>query len=242
MKSAAVFSGRNGLDFSELRLNVVRIPEVSLRIGEAQAILDSLDLRHVELFSYITSDDDTFFKNIKLKSLASAIVQVGLFDRLKKTQRLPECLIGSIGGDSAMLVSANQISFAEMVLSSQALSTLRISEKVISLAAESAPLLSGMSLTEFQAFRLERSADGHIMYVAMSEKGMNLDKVIAAVAGTEAITQLIQIGPANQYRAADFNSLESLESDMEIDSIDSIELDPMLGWFWRALRPLALAQ
>jgi hypothetical protein len=82
-KNAVVFSGRNGLDFNDLRMGALRIPEVSLRLREAQAILDQNGIE-IDLLNVITSDDEYFFRNIKLKSLMAAVVQVGLFDRYLK--------------------------------------------------------------------------------------------------------------------------------------------------------------
>ena len=118
--TGVVFAGRNGLDFLELRLGVVRIPDVSLRIREAQTILDSLEIERVDLLGATITEDDSFFRNIKMKSLLASIVQVGLYDRLLKTQRPPDVLVGSANGDSALLVCAGQMTFEQMIKSSAA--------------------------------------------------------------------------------------------------------------------------
>lgn len=233
MKNAVVFSGRNGLDFYGLRESVVRIPEVSSRIREAQAILDSMELSKVDLFGAILSDDEAFFRNIKLKSLVSGVVQVGLFDRFRKTQRLPSFMVGNSNGDSALLVCTGQMSFREMIESSQALATLvPAAEKVVSLVAEPAPLLSGLSLTEYVAFRAEKDETGETRYTQVCESAMDLKKVVATLAQAEDLGQFINVGPAPALRTSDYRMLGS----EEVEVIDSIELDPMLGWFWRGLR------
>lgn len=238
--SAVVFSGRNGLDFSELRGGVLRIPDVTLRVREAQRILDGLDLPKVDLFNVIAADDDSFFRNIKLKSLASAIVQVGLYDRLTKTQRKPDFMVGNSNGDSALLVCAGLQTFEEMVSQSPALDTLKPSEKVILLGAEPAPLLAGLSLTEYQALGCRPGSDGKSAYVPVKDGLMDIKKVVAYLYTEQGATRFISVGPAGALRGSDYQSLGS----DEIESIDSIELDPMLGWFWRNMRPQssALAQ
>ena len=117
-----VFSGRNGLDFNELRTSVLRIPEVTIRIRQAQSILDTLELPKVDLFNVISADDDHFFRNIKLKSLAAAVVQIGLFDRYVKTQRRPDFMIGNSNGDAAMMVCAGLLTFEDLVRNSKRIS------------------------------------------------------------------------------------------------------------------------
>lgn len=238
--NAVVFSGRNGLDFSELRGGVLRIPDVTLRVREAQRILDGMDLPKTDLFNVIAADDECFFRNIKLKSLTSAIVQVGLFDRLMKTQRKPDFLIGNSNGDSAMLVCAGFQTFEEMVSRSPALDTLKPSEKVIVMGAEPAPLLAGISLTEYQALGARPSADGKTEYVSVRDGLMDVKKVVSCLYNEHGVTRFINIGPAGVLRGSDYQSL----GNDEIESLDSIELDPMLGWFWRNMRPQssALAQ
>lgn len=246
-QTAVVFSGRNGLDFNELRTGVLRIPDVTTRVREAQAILDTMDFPKIDLLNVISSDDDLFFKNIKLKSLASAIAQVGLFDRFLKTQRRPDFLVGNSNGDSAMLVAAGKITFEQLVTSSQALDTLKPSEKitaaadpkVTSIAILPAPLLSGISLTEYQAHQGAVGADGKIEFHAVREGMMDLKRIIASLHHESGVNRFVNIGPASALRGSDYKALGT----DEIETLDSIELDPMLGWFWRGMRqPMALAQ
>lgn len=233
--SAVVFSGRNGLDFHELRIGALRIPEVVARVREAQKLLDALDLPRIDLFNVIAADDAVFFRNIKLKSLASAIAQVGLYDRYLKTQRRPEFMIGNSNGDSAMLVCANQSTFAELVEKSQALDTLRPSEKVVALDVVSTPLLSGISLTEYQAFVAQASTDGKTEYVTLRDGFMDLKKVIAGLHEEFGLKRFVNIGPASSLRGSDYKSIGS----GELEALDSIEMDPMLSWFWNCVRPQA---
>lgn len=241
-KKALVFSGRNGLDFHELRVSVMRIPEVTLRIREAQKILDQIpDLPRVDLLSVISADDEFFFRNIQLKGLVAAIVQIGLFDRYMKTQKRPEIMVGNSNGDSAMMVCSGRQSFRSMVETSQALATLRTSEVVVPMVALAMPLLSGFLLTEYHALEMVVSADGNLIeYKPIQDSSMELKKLVSSLYFDQAVSCFIGIGPASILRCSDYR----LIGDGEIESLDSIELDPMLGWFWRSVgsHAIALAQ
>src|SRR3954468_7812438 len=104
MRDALVFNGASNLDFQDIRTNVIRIPEVVVRIREAQKIWDSIATTSLDLANFIASEDAVFLGHIKLKSFATAVVQVGLLDRYLKTHALPEYLVGAVNGDSPLMV------------------------------------------------------------------------------------------------------------------------------------------
>lgn len=280
--TGVVFAGRNSLDFLELRLGVVRIPEVSLRIRQAQSLLDSLEIERVDLLGATIAEDESFFRNIKIKSLLSAIVQVGLYDRLLKTQRPPSLLVGNSNGDSALLVCAGQLTFENMVRNSAALQTLpplisRESADVVPMGAgaQASPLplpsgstvlpaanstvsnqaisavvpaplaapvlsmlpsLAGLSLTEYRAFM--RSEDGMGM-VEIGLPVMDLKKLLAEVVEHQGVSRFINIGPAAAVAPFEYESISEAAGADEVTIIDSIDLDPMLNWFWNQMRSAA---
>ncbi len=237
-KTAVVFSGRNGLDFIELRSGVLRIPDVTLRLREAQAILDAMDLPKIDLLASVAADDEHFFRNIQLKSLAAAIVQVGLFDRYMKTQKRPDYMLGNSNGDSAMLVCSGRQTFKEMIESSQAIATLRpSSDKVVQLVAQPLPLLSGLNLTEYSAMESKLNTTGQLEYEGVKGSSMELRKLVGNLHQDQGVDRFINIGPASALRGSDYRMMGA----GDIESVDSIELDPMLGWFWRNVRPQAVA-
>lgn len=233
-KRALVFAGRNGLDFIDLRMNVIRIPEVSLRIGHAQSIFDSMDLPRIDLMSLMTSEDEHFFRNIALKGLLAAIVQVGLFERYLRTQPKPEFLVGNTNGDSAMLVAAGRVSFEDMIKTSQAIATIRPAEQVHSLAVYPVPLLSGLSLTEYGAFEAKTNEQGVQGYEPLKNTSMELKKIISSLHTDNGVSLFVNVGPASLLRASDYRMVGT----GDLESLDSIELDPMLTWFWRDLETL----
>lgn len=228
-KRALVFAGRNGLDFVDLRMNVIRIPEVSLRIGHAQAVFDSMGIDDVDLMALMTANDEHFFRNIALKGLLAAIVQVGLYDRYTRTQPSPEFLVGCSNGDSAMLVAAGRISFEDMVRNSLAIGSLRSSDPVAPLVAQPIPLLSGLSLTEFGTLELHKNDAGDEVYELIQNSSMELKRIVSDLHIQNDVTCFVNIGPGNVLKSSDYLAIGT----GDLESVDSIELDPMLGWFWR---------
>ena len=63
MKEALVFGGHNALDFSDIRLSVLRIPEVSLRIEAAQKIWDEECRTSFSFHHFLSSEYSTFYTN-----------------------------------------------------------------------------------------------------------------------------------------------------------------------------------
>lgn len=255
-QTGVIFAGRNGLDFLELRFGAVRIPEVTLRIREAQRILDGLEIERIDLMGSIIVEDDSFSRNSKLKALLASIIQVGLYDRLLKTQRAPDVLVGPAVGDSALMVCAGQISFENFVVSSEALQTLRSRDAAplapvqdgllpmglaggigLPLPAIQAPLvmttLASMNSTEYRAY--VRSEDGG--FVEVGQPVMDIKKLLAEVVEHQMVQRFINVGPAAVISAQDCEQIAESAGTDEVTVIDSIDLDPMLNWFWKQVRP-----
>lgn len=216
-------------------MSVIRIPEVSLRIRQAQSVFDSLDLqKSVNLMSLITADDEQFFRNIGLKGLLAAIVQVGLYDRYLRTQRASDFLVGNTNGDSALLVAAGKLSFEEMIRTSQAVTALRPVEPVQPVVAQPVPILSGLSLTEYGAFVSTTNDQGMRIYEPFKSTSMDLKSIVSSLHIDNGVELFINIGPASALRVSDYRMIGT----GDLEALDSIELDPMLTWFWNELENL----
>lgn len=227
MEDALVFGGSNSLDFAEVRFNVLRIPEVSLRLEEAQEIWDQISGASFSFQHFLNSDDHSFFNNINLKTLTLAVVQIGLYDRYVKNFRQPQVIVGNIENESAALVAAGKISLKEMIERSQACCTMR---PMAPLFVASDLVLKGHSLPRFQAFRSQREG-AKVQYVAVSDPRMNLNEVIERVLESGEIQKIVHVGPG----MLDKSSLINFEM-RDIQLLESIDLDPMLGWFWSSSR------
>ena len=81
--------------------------------------------------------------------------------------------------------------------------------------------------------------DGKTVYVPVCDGVMDLKRIIASLHEEQRVNRFINIGPAYSLREADYKTLGT----DDIETLDSIELDPMLSWFWRSVRQsFSLAQ
>jgi len=232
MKSVLVFGDANALDFAEVRLAVLRIPEVSLRIEEAQEAWDSFCGSDFSFHHFLASDDQVFYKNLSLKTLALAIVQLGLFDRFRRLFCAPKIMVGNVKNDSALMVATGLMNFSELVTSSRACHMVR---PMAHLQPVENIMLNGPILPQYQAFVRADGAAGAAetspLATSIGEPDMDLRKVLEKVVDDERLDRIIHIGPGLIDRAL----IAGLEP-REVQIVESIDVDPMLSWFWSDLQ------
>lgn len=233
MREALVFNGASNLDFQEIRTNVVRIPEVVQRIREAQEIWDKVSMIPLDLANFIGSEDDVFLSHIKLKSFATAVVQVGLLDRYLKTHKMPEYVLGAINGDSPMKVAIGLMTFFELVSESAACSTSRHQQKQPVTNALDLPILAGVQLAEHAVFL--RNTEG--VYERQASEFREVERMLVELVDNHDVTKLVMVGPGNSISGKKILDLTA----RDIQVLESIDLDPMLSWFWSNLRENRLA-
>ena len=231
MKNALVFGGANSLDFIDVRLGVVRIPEVSLKLQEAQQIWD----RHRDdsfcFHTFLMSDDVVFFNSSGLKSLCMSIVQLGLFDRYCRLFRAPDCYIGNIQRDSALPVVCGRQSLAQLILNSSAMGI------PVDTSDPTVTLLNGQILPRYQTFeRLTVGDNENEHFTPVHEPEMTLVAAIEHAIDQRSVTKIVHVGPGQLDRA-----VTSALEPRELSIVESIDIDPMLGWFWRDMRHGAFA-
>src|SRR5690606_28690455 len=125
----------------------------------------------------IASDDRIFLGNIRLKSLAASVVQIGLYDRYVKHFKTPEYILGNFNGDSAMKVAAGLISLEELLLQSNAIRTPRPLQN-LQLAED--PVLAGISLTEYGVLQ-RLIVDGNVSYRKKEDIGLEIEKILTVL-------------------------------------------------------------
>lgn len=231
MRDAIVFSGVSNLDFQEIRTNVIRIPEVVARIREAQKIWDTVASTPLDLANFIGSEDAIFLGNIKLKAFASAVVQVGLFDRYLKHHTLPEFVVGICNGDSALKYAIGQMNFFDLVAESPAVSNV-IQARPVAVAGD-LPMLSGVHLAEYAVF--QRDADGQ--YTRVKTELRELEKMVVELVDRHGVKRIVTVGPGNVIFGGRSHELAS----RDVQMLESIDLDPMLSWFWQHMKENRLA-
>jgi hypothetical protein len=233
MRDALVFNGASNLDFQDIRTNVIRIPEVVVRIREAQAIWDTLGTTPLDLANFIASEDSVFLSHIKLKSFATAVVQVGLLDRYLKTHKLSEFVIGAVNGDSPLQVALGKMTFLEMVAESSAITGSGTRNATPPAGAVDLPILSGVQLVEFGVFRRDENGE----YVRERVETREVEKMIVDLVDVHDVRKLVMVGPGNSIFGKKILDLTS----RDVQVLESIDLDPMLSWFWSHLRENRLA-
>ncbi len=224
MRCALVFNGTSHLEFQDIRANVVRIPEVAARIREAQEVWDQVSPTSLDLCNFIASDDTTFLGHIKLKSLATAIVQIGLLDRYLKRNSAPDLYIGATNGDSPLKVAIGEQTLKELVLSSSSLNPS--SRRQIESSAQALPVLTGIELAQFGAFaRADSDESG---YGPIKSKERELEVLIGEATTKHAIDQVVVVGPGSTV----FGRQLANQTGRNLTIVESIELDAGLSWFW----------
>ncbi|MGE0764032.1 MAG: hypothetical protein AB7N80_12190 [Bdellovibrionales bacterium] len=221
MFDALIFSTVNALEFLEVRRNAIRIPEVIQRVREAQAIWDGVSGRSLDLANFIGSDDQGFLGNLRLKNLATAVVQAGLLDRFLKHHELPRYLIGLSNGDAPVKVAARQQTFDEMVRESHALG--KVQTPTLTLHAGGLPILAGISLAEFSL--MHKAEHG---FEALMEDEMDFRKVLKSLIDHKDVKRLLVIGPGHSNVESQLKQIGA----NHIEVVDAVSLDPLLSWFW----------
>jgi hypothetical protein len=235
MRDALVFNGASNLDFQDIRSNVIRIPEVVIRIREAQEIWDTLAGTSLDLANFVASEDLVFLSNIKLKGFATAVVQVGLLDRYLKTHKLPEFVLGAVNGDSPLQVALGKKTFIDMVAQSPALggAAVRPLAPTGGTGGGDLPVLAGVQLAEYGIY--QRGEDG--AYKPVKSDSLEAERMIVELVDEHEVRKLVMVGPGNCIFGRRIMDLTA----RDVQVLESIDLDPMLSWFWSNLRENRLA-
>jgi hypothetical protein len=233
MRDALVFNGASNLDFQDIRTNVIRIPEVVGRLREAQSIWDTISNIPLDLANFIGSEDEVFLGNIRLKNFASAVVQLGLLDRYLKSHSLPEYVVGVINGDSPMKVAIGQKTFFDLISESPSTGNPVIAAVRPLGGPCDFPILSGVQIAEYAVFR--RNGQGE--YARISLETRDAEKMIMSLIDEHGVKKLVMVGPGASLAGRKLAELSA----RDVQLLETIDLDPMLSWFWLNLKENRLA-
>ena len=213
-KICLLFSGRETLQDWSMRQAIIRIPEVSMKIKEAQDLLDSGPWKDskIDFYSYILSCDEDFHAKPKLKNLITAVVQVGLFNRYIKYRNLPSFMMGIQGPLSVCTRTQN---FEELVL-----------ETEYSLGLYQIPILK-QKKNNFQNYKVYKLNKNHQYSPHFCQSGEALE-ILEELQLNGLIDQCVYIGPSDPL-------FPKKQTQMGILSpINSVDMDPILGSFWKS--------
>ncbi|MCB0414267.1 MAG: hypothetical protein KDD50_08035 [Bdellovibrionales bacterium] len=211
MSQALIISEFHFLEFEEIRMNAIRIPEVLFRIREAQELWCRFNVSDLDLQNYLVSGDDQFFANEKLKSLISRIVLKGFYDRLKKS----EGVVGEYFYDEQLT------SFVDCI-DDEVLYRGHIADLMFEIKKQGP--LSPCQRARVPHFVYGQTIDGKLN--PSSEK-IALPDLVEWTHDQKGYRQFLLLGPSLLKE-----HLKMTFSMREFSFVDSVEIDPMLSWFW----------
>ncbi|MBT4762446.1 MAG: hypothetical protein HOO06_12160 [Bdellovibrionaceae bacterium] len=224
--TAVVFKGLNTLNFQEVRMNIVRVPEVLSSIRRAQRLWDDNSEKYFDILNYIVSDDAVFLGNIKSRNLCKAIIKIGLYHRYIRKYDFPKFLLGDISCDQALLNCAGQLEFEKLIKE-------YITQDTLQLVKHSEPgviSLTGDYLDEWACFEFNQS---RARFEPKKLGSTSLSGAVEELLEAKEVDKLVNIGP---------DSLSpELKRQFEMNTINFVEAldeDPLLDWFWPSLAPL----
>lgn len=230
-----VFAGVSALEQGAQRQMVLRIPEVSMHLKKAQAILEARG-KKIDLNMFLSGSETLFLSNLSARTLLAAIVQWSLYQRYLKFHAVPEFLMGPSNGDSALRVALGELSFEELVVHSQFSSD---GGRRLQLVQSGDDLqLAGMALTEYRVFKKVSGTDqsGKVQFEAVKEGSeMELAKLVLKTASVYSLSSLVNIGPGGTL------ALQLIQQKLRMVDVpisESIELDPLMSALWEQQKQL----
>lgn len=85
--------GLRGFESEELRVNLCRIPQVSMRIREAQKALEAVKIKDIDLMSYINSNEKFFTLSREFRSFIISIISLGVCDKHSASHPTPHQML-----------------------------------------------------------------------------------------------------------------------------------------------------
>ena len=191
---------------------------------EAQKILD-IHIPDLNFHSILFSEH---IQDIQLKSLLQTLIQVGLYKRFIKKFPAPHYLAGNSNGDSSLKVCSGKLSLNKMVEKSAFVESMTAEKKNKPLRSQSTPVLSGRALNEYSIYQLGENSS----YQVCESEFHDMDALIKKLFDFYEVQRLITIGPGGISHQEELLSLGR-------QVVESIELDPMLSWFWPQVQQMA---
>ena len=199
------------------------------KLRDAQSIVEKFNSSGIDLRAFLVSEDREFQTNPRLRSLVSAIVQVGLFERWSKLQPKPNYLIGHSNLDSALQFAAGRKSLEDIIRDSAFLNRKPLGQFMAQ--SISTPILGGVELVEYE---ISIFNNGTQKYITIRSNEMDALRLFSYMADQLPIDQIVNVGPGCPL----FSNYNKILSEKKILITDSIYVDPMLEWFWSSIKPV----
>lgn len=218
MNSVLVFGGRSALDSEQFRWQLLRVPEVSLVLKEAQKYVDQYCENPRDLGAFLLSDNSYFLSSTLWRDFSSQVIQVGLFKRYQKNAPQPRFVIGGTSIISALNVCFTEKTIEMMVQDFSQMLQER-SEK-----EQTENFLVGQSMENLKAY--EATSLG----LNVLAENKNRTDLLYDICKDHIIDQVISIG-SHKLIAQDRQ-----EETSDLAVMESVSMDPMLSWLWPYLQ------
>lgn len=239
MKSLVYFVPvRESFTFLSIRQNLIRIPEILIRLREAEHVVNEFHSQFqgtVDLISIMQSNWTEATLNLqktgndtplvitegspsagilrkKLSLIVSYASQVGLFDRYLKSSSYPEFIMHNSDSYSATLVSLKHCSMKQAIQN---------------ILEEDLPEEKIAALSSYVIFK--RVVDQYEEYEKIEI--VNFKARFEQFTLTESLKAFVHLGPG-QSSHINFSDLSS----SQFTELESIFMDPVLNWFWSDIR------
>ena len=223
MRSAVLLANTGVLDFLELRTSIIRIPEVLAKLKEAQTFIDRAQAQAPDLIQFVTSDDAVFWSRSRYREIAVGVVQLGLYERYQKRFGAADFVLA---GDSEC--NPVQVLSGRMRLGEYVIHLAMREEQRLPLDATQAPALAkGISMPDFQLYQWNEEATPNFQMQDGGKKRA-LSEQLMRIRDEFGVQRFVNIGHGQSISGSALNELV----DKELHIMESIDLDPMLSWFW----------
>ncbi len=216
MNTVLVFTGRGGIDSADFRWQLLRVPEVSRVLKEAQSLLDQWGAQERDLVSFILGDINSYLSGGLWRELSSKLMQIGLYRRYQKSSSNPQFVIGDSGVFSATAVCLGQQSLAEFV------QTFVMELEKRSQEEKSSEFLVGHSLETSKVYEWQNGE-----YIVTAE-GKETAGLLENIRKDHLVDQVITVGSAAP--------LSMFSQGHDVGIVESVVVDPLLGWMLPYLR------
>ncbi len=85
--------GLRGFESEVVRVNLCRIPQVSIRIREAQKLLEMAKIKDVDLMSFVVTNEKFFTLSREFRSFIISIISMGICDKYSASCAPPQQML-----------------------------------------------------------------------------------------------------------------------------------------------------
>jgi hypothetical protein len=210
VNSVLVFTGRSAIDGADFRWQLLRVPEVSKVLKEAQLTIDECLSDSKDLVSFIQQDNNEYLAGGLWRELCAQLVQVGLYRRYQKLYTKPRFIIGDASPISAAPVCLGLMSIQELILSFMTELVKKQEEE------QSKDFLVGQKLETSKVYEYKNNE-----FSVLSE-GKGTIALLDVIMKDYLLDQVITLGAATGLGAS--------ENLAELGVVESVVMDPLLSW------------